>query len=220
MINIKYKIIIFDLDDTLYDSRIFTFQGFWSVSIFLSKITNVDKKIIYYKILSFSKKNNKRAFNMILENLNLPKKYLVKLLSIYRYSNKKLFLYEDAKYLLNFLGYKRSFLITDGNKKMQAIKIKSLKIFKFFKKIFITNQYGIKNNKPSIFCFEKIRKLEKTTFNNLVYIGDNPKKDFLVKKYGITTIRLKRGIYKKIKLENKFEADYSINNLKRLVNFV
>lgn len=220
MINIKYKIIIFDLDDTLYDSRIFTFQGFWSVSIFLSKITNVDKKIIYYKILSFSKKNNKRAFNMILENLNLPKKYLVKLLSIYRYSNKKLFLYEDAKYLLNFLGYKRSFLITDGNKKMQAIKIKSLKISKYFKKIFITNQYGIKNNKPSIFCFEKIRKLEKTTFNNLVYIGDNPKKDFLVKKYGITTIRLKRGIYKKIKLENKFEADYSINNLKRLVNFV
>ena len=220
MINIKYKIIIFDLDDTLYDSRIFTFQGFWSVSIFLSKITNVDKKIIYYKILSFSKKNNKRAFNMILENLNLPKKYLVKLLSIYRYSNKKLFLYEDAKYLLNFLGYKRSFLITDGNKKMQAIKIKSLKISKYFKKIFITNQYGIKNNKPSIFCFEKIRKLEKTTFNNLVYIGDNPKKDFLVKKYGITTIRLKRGIYKKIKLENKFEADYSINNLRRLVNFV
>ena len=220
MINIKYKIIIFDLDDTLYDSRIFTFQGFWSVSIFLSKITNIDKKIIYYKILSFSKKNNKRAFNMILENLNLPKKYLVKLLSIYRYSNKKLFLYEDAKYLLNFLGYKRSFLITDGNKKMQAIKIKSLKISKYFKKIFITNQYGIKNNKPSIFCFEKIRKLEKTTFNNLVYIGDNPKKDFLVKKYGITTIRLKRGIYKKIKLENKFEADYSINNLKRLVNFV
>jgi putative hydrolase of the HAD superfamily len=220
LINIKYKIIIFDLDDTLYDSRIFTFQGFWSVSIFLSKITNVDKKIIYYKILSFSKKNNKRAFNMILENLNLPKKYLVKLLSIYRYSNKKLFLYEDAKYLLNFLGYKRSFLITDGNKKMQAIKIKSLKISKYFKKIFITNQYGIKNNKPSIFCFEKIRKLEKTTFNNLVYIGDNPKKDFLVKKYGITTIRLKRGIYKKIKLENKFEADYSINNLRRLVNFV
>jgi len=220
LINIKYKIIIFDLDDTLYDSRIFTFQGFWSVSIFLSKITNIDKKIIYYKILSFSKKNNKRAFNMILENLNLPKKYLVKLLSIYRYSNKKLFLYEDAKYLLNFLGYKRSFLITDGNKKMQAIKIKSLKISKYFKKIFITNQYGIKNNKPSIFCFEKIRKLEKTTFNNLVYIGDNPKKDFLVKKYGITTIRLKRGIYKKIKLENKFEADYSINNLKRLVNFV
>ena len=156
----------------------------------------------------------------ILENLNLPKKYLVKLLSIYRYSNKKLFLYEDAKYLLNFLGYKRSFLITDGNKKMQAIKIKSLKISKYFKKIFITNQYGIKNNKPSIFCFEKIRKLEKTTFNNLVYIGDNPKKDFLVKKYGITTIRLKRGIYKKIKLENKFEADYSINNLRRLVNFV
>ena len=103
---------------------------------------------------------------------------------------------------------------------MQAIKIKSLKISKYFKKIFITNQYGIKNNKPSIFCFEKIRKLEKTTFNNLVYIGDNPKKDFLVKKYGITTIRLKRGIYKKIKLENKFEADYSINNLKRLVNFV
>ena len=90
MINIKYKIIIFDLDDTLYDSRIFTFQGFWSVSIFLSKITNVDKKIIYYKILSFSKKNNKRAFNMILENLNLPKKYLVKLLSIYNYTNSKM----------------------------------------------------------------------------------------------------------------------------------
>ena len=220
LIKLKNKIIIFDLDDTLYDSRMFASQGFHSVSIFLSKITNIDKEIIYCKIVSFSKINKNKAFNMILEYLNLPKKHLKKLLNIYRYSSKKLSIYDDAKYLLNCLGLKKCFLITDGNKQMQKTKINFLKISKYFKKIFITNQYGIKNNKPSVFCFEKIRKLEKTTFNNLVYIGDNPKKDFLVKKYGITTIRLKRGIYKKLKLSNKFEADHDIINLRKLTNFI
>ena len=218
MINLKNKIVIFDLDDTLYDSKAFTFQGFFKVSVFLSRISKTDKKIIYSKILSFYKMEKAKSFNLVLKFLNLPNKYLKKILNIYRYSNKKLKIYEDALYLLNYLGVKKSFLITDGNKIMQKKKINFLKISKYFKKIFITNQYGIKHNKPSIFCFEKIRNLEKTEFNKLVYIGDNPKKDFLIKKYGIITIRLKRGIYQKLKLSKKFEANYSVVNLKKLVN--
>ena len=182
MINLKNKILIFDLDDTLYDSRSFTFQGFYNVSVYLSKKLKIKHNLIYSKIISLYKLNKHKTFNRLLEYYNLKKKYLIVLIKIYRYSKKKLKLYDDAFFLLNHIEKKRLFLITDGNKLMQKKKIKYLRIKKYFKKIFITNQYGAKYNKPSAYCFKKIKNFTNSRMNQLVYIGDNPKKDFIIKK--------------------------------------
>ena len=56
--------------------------------------------------------------------------------------------------------------------------------------------------------------------SDLVYIGDNPKKDFIIKKNGIITIRLLRGIYKNLKLEKNKEANYNVKNMKMILKYL
>ena len=216
MIKIKGKIIVLDLDDTVYSSKAFTYQGFNAVSIYLSKITKKRKEKISSLIKKIFIKNKYNTFEILLLRLNLKKKYLKKIIYIYRYSKKKLTPYPDALKLLQSKP-KELYLVTDGNKKMQKEKIRILKIKKYIKKIYITNQYGKKFNKPSLYCFNMIKKLENTSFKNIVYIGDNPKKDFYIKKYKILTIRIRRGIYKKLEVSKKFQAKHDIFSFKELM---
>lgn len=220
MINLKNKILVFDLDDTLYDSRKFSYQGFYKVALFLGKKKKISEKIILKKIFQIYRTEKKYTFNKLLKFYGENKKLLPKLIKIYRYSEKKIKIYKDAEHLLQNIDKEKTFLITDGNKLMQEKKIKFLKIKKYFKKILKTNQYGFKYNKPSTYCFKIICKIMNTKMSDLVYIGDNPKKDFIIKKNGIITIRLLRGIYKNIKLEKNKEANYNIKNMKMILKYL
>ena len=77
----------------------------------------------------------------------------------------------------------------------------------FFKRIYYTNEYGIKFNKPSLHCFNKIKKLENCNYSDMIYVGDNPFKDFFnCNKAGIKTVRVMRGMYKEIKLSKFYDA--------------
>ena len=57
--------------------------------------------------------------------------------------------------------------------------------------------------------------------NDLIYIGDDPNKDFLnlnIKK--AITIRINQGRFKNISIEKKYEAKYVFNNLKNAIIFL
>ena len=214
------RIIILDLDDTIYDFKTFYHEAFINVSFFLSSKSNIKQQIILKNMLSLYKINNLNVIDGILKKLKLKKKYKKKCISIYRYSKKKISVYKDAKKFL-ILNTSTKYLVTDGNKKVQKEKINTLKIKKYFKKIYITNQYGLKYNKPSLYCFAKIKEYEKCNFADMCYIGDNPLKDFInLKKVKIKTIRLMRGTYKNLKILKKYDADHKIKNFSELTNFL
>jgi len=211
-------IIIFDLDDTLYLRKSFVTSGIENVVDFIYLKNKKKSKKNLFKILSNIFKNNniKLKLNFFLKELFLSKKYLKDCINIFRYSKKKIFLYKDAKNILKFYK-KKCYLITDGNKLVQQDKIHQLGIKKFFKKIYITNTYGIKYQKPSLFCFKKIKRLEKCSFDQMVYIADNPKKDFVnCNKVGILTVRILRGEFKNLKVTRNFDAKYKIKDLKEI----
>jgi putative hydrolase of the HAD superfamily len=215
------KVLIFDLDDTLYNYSSFVASGFTLVAKYLSPITNISKRKIKRDLFRiYNHKNQSRVFDELINRYNLKRKYIKKCILIYRHSSRNLNLYIDAFAILKKFK-KKCYLITDGSKLVQKNKIKCLKVKKFFKKIFITNSYGKKYNKPSIYCFKKIKNLEKCKYKDLVYIGDNPYKDFVnCKKKGMVTIRILRGYFKNIKLNKKFEADYEIINLSKIKNIL
>ncbi|MNB88558.1 hypothetical protein D3C75_355750 [compost metagenome] len=52
----------------------------------------------------------------------------------------------------------------------------------------------------------------------MVYIGDNPLKDFVgIKPLWVRTIRVRRGMFQDVEAENgKFEAEYEIDSLYEL----
>jgi putative hydrolase of the HAD superfamily len=217
-------VIIFDLDDTLYEEMCYVKSGFNTVASHLSYLFKIKKKTIYNKLLKVLKENGRgKVFNIICSYYKFKKKNLVKdLINIYR-SHKPLIKpkKEAIKILEYYSGYNK-YIITDGNYLVQKKKVKYLKLSNYFKKIFYTNFYGVKYNKPSLFCFNKIKKLEKCDWSDLVYVGDNPYKDFInCNKKRILTVRLMQGQYKSLKVKKIQDAKFKISNLlllKKIIN--
>ncbi len=212
-------IIIFDLDDTLYSRQSFVNEAIKNIVDFVYLINKKKSKKTLFKILSkiYKNSNIQLKLDFFLKEIFLSKKYLKDCINIFRYSKKKLSLYRDAQNILKIYK-KKCYFITDGNKLVQNNKIKKLGIKKFFKKILITNNYGIKYQKPSLFCFKKIKEIEKCSFDQMVYVGDNPKKDFVnCNKVGMLTVRLLRGEFKTLKVARNFDAKYKIKNFKEVI---
>ena len=84
-------------------------------------------------------------------------------------------------------------IITDGYIETQNNKLKVLKAEKYFDSIIITEELGREYWKPHPKPFEMIRHEFDIQFDEMVYVGDNPKKDFYIRKvYPIHTIRILR----------------------------
>ena len=211
-------IIVFDLDEVLYDEKTYVISGFRAVSEFLEKDEAIPKKIIFEYLKRRLKNCRERIFNDLLDNFRIySQKNLEKCISVYRTHTPKIKLYSDAKDCLKRLKNYPLYIVTDGNKMVQKNKIKALNLENHVKKTILTSNYGLRNSKPSTFCFQKICDMEKTSPTNLVYIGDDPHKDFVgLKREGFKTIRLFKGRFKNERLSKEFEADYKIKSLKEI----
>ena len=106
------------------------------------------------------------------------------------------------------------YLVTDGNKVVQGNKVDALNISHLFKRVFVTHRFGVKHAKPSTYCFEKIKQAEQSEWRDMVYVGDNPAKDFVnLNKLGMPTVRVLTGVHKDVIAKPGYEAEYTINHL-------
>tara|TARA_B100000686_G_C16634703_1_gene886639 strand:- start:74 stop:733 length:660 start_codon:yes stop_codon:yes gene_type:complete len=218
------KVLIFDLDDTIYNEIEYVKSGFFIVAKYLAKITTYDKKYIFNKLISIEKKYGRgKVFDIFLKNESCKKKYLIikKCIKIYRNHKPRIKIYNDVRHFLEQNKKKSLYIISDGNVMVQKKKVNSLKIKKYFKKIYLTRNYGIRNEKPSLFCFNKIKKRENCNYRQMVYFGDNPLKDFKkIKKKRILTIRLMRGNHKNVNVSRVFDAEFKIKNFYSLKKII
>lgn len=211
-------ILIFDLDNTLYNRAHFVNNGLDNVASLISSKSKKYNKEKIFNILKKTYNNNliSNTFNFFLRKNSIKNISIKKCIKAYRFGKNNIRLYSCAFNILNHFKSK-CYLITDGNKLVQKYKIKILKIDKYFKKIFITNSYGIKYQKPSLHCFNIIKKIENCKYNEMIYVGDNPNKDFInCNKSGILTIRLMRGEFKSLVRPYPYDAKYKIKNLKEI----
>lgn len=213
-------VVVFDLDDTLYNEITYVESGFDAVAKFISENTEAKQTVILSKMMQNLQLNGRgKVFNDILKEFNLYSKSNVKKsISIYRLHQPNIKLDKEVLELLKEFNIKYPlYLVTDGNKVVQSLKVKALTIEAFFKKVFVTHRYGLKASKPSLFCFERIKSLEKCNWDDMIYIGDNPKKDFVnLNKMRAYTVRIIQGDHKDLKLDSAHEAHYSISNLQEL----
>jgi len=181
-------VIVFDLDDTLYDEVDFVKSGFLEISEYLG-----DKKYFEFMWDEFRKNGSGKVFNKLIDEFNI-KIPLNKLIEIYRFHFPKITLPKESKELLKFA--KISALITDGHYITQQNKYKALNLD--INLPIFTDFYHTK--KPELKPFQMV--MDKYPNEKYIYISDNPKKDFFApKKLGWGTIRYKNpnGIYKDIK---------------------
>jgi putative hydrolase of the HAD superfamily len=211
-------VLIFDLDNTLYDEASFVKSGFLAVSDYLAGITLLNRKKIYFRLLELLELHGRgKTFDMFLdEHSLLTKKNIKKCISVYRSHKPNIKLYPKVRNVLKNFSNHKLYLVTDGNKLVQYSKINALGIKSFFIKTFITGFYGVKANKPSLYCFKKIKQLEGCKWSDMVYVGDDPSKDFVnLNKVGAKTVRTFSGRYAKIKVKNAFEAKFKIENISK-----
>lgn len=211
-------IIVFDLDDTLYQEVNFVQGGFKAVAEFLE----LNFQVPYAESFEFMnerlKKGRNNIFDDLLKEFNLFNKKLVKkCISAYRRHKPAIHLLPEADSVLKMLQEYPIYIVTDGNKLVQKNKLLALGLTNRVKHCFITHNYGLGKAKPSPYCFLKICQKEKVRPEEVVYIGDNPNKDFLnLKPIGFKTVRVLQGHFKGLKKETQYEADYEINSLREL----
>lgn len=212
-------ILVFDLDDTLYDELSFVNSGLNAVASYVSSLSKTKPELVLKKMNEvLHQKGRGHIFDDTLKHFNkYSKKEVRKCLSIYRLHKPEIKLWPEAISCLERFKDYPIYIVTDGNKLVQLNKIKALGLDKIVKKYFITYRYGLKHSKPSPYCFLKIAALEKITPEKIVYIADNVNKDFVgIKPLGFKTIRVKTGQFASLVKSSEFEAETSINSLNEL----
>ena len=148
----------------------------------------------------FNSGNRKNTFNSALDALGIDydDKLICELIEVYRNHVPKITLPDDSRYVLSQLCDKYILaLITDGFLLAQELKVQALGIEKYFKCIVYTDKLGPEQSawKPSSVGFEKIIKTLNTRPENMAYIADNEKKDFIApNKLGFLTIQIIRPL--------------------------
>ncbi|SHG59585.1 HAD family hydrolase [Flavobacterium johnsoniae] len=220
----KSKIIVFDLDDTLYNELDYLISAYKEISGVLSKIMmyQVSKEEIFDEMYSLYKLK-KNTFFEILKKYQIGDIAVEDLLSRYRNHSPQIELDKSVQKLLIELTKKKIKLgiITDGRSIQQRNKIFSLNIEKYFDNILISEEFG--TEKPNVKNFEFFEK--KYPKSEYIYIGDNVRKDFVAgNKLGWTTICLldngKNIHHQNFDFDKDFLPNYCINNLNEILNII
>ena len=216
------SVIVFDLDDTLYEELSYVRGGFRAVAEFIAERTGRVAADECYDWLNEEMEANGRGqvFDAVLERVGARSRAMVGCcLQTYRTHKPELRLHEDAERALERYGHCPLYIVTDGNQRVQESKLRALGLYgeKGIKRCWISRRYGVHNEKPSPYCFLRISKLEKAEPERIVYIGDNPNKDFVgIKPLGFRTVRVLRGAFAAVRKSPEYEADVAISNLDEL----
>ena len=213
------KPLIFDLDDTLYPEITFVEGGFRAVARHLNKSLDLSEHEIYSMMLNILRREGRGSvFDKLLRSQGkYSQKSVQHCVRIYRSHKPNLKLYDAAAVQLARFKKEVLFLVTDGNKIVQASKIESLGLNQIMAKVFITHRFGIASAKPSTHCFQIIKKICGCSWSDMTYVGDNPKKDFVnLKPLGVHTVRVKTGYFADHTAPFNYDADVTVDNLRSL----
>lgn len=209
-------VIIFDLDDTLYDESDYVRGGIEAVADFGRVTYGWDPNTSLQVMMEvLAKQGRGKIFDTWLRlGGRYSKAAVTACVQVYRRHTPKIRLYSEAERLLSNFSDVPVYLVTDGNKLVQHRKVQALGLAERFKGIYITHRYGRRNAKPSTYCFDLIRKREVCDWNDMVHVGDNPEKDFVaLNPLGVTTIRALTGGHRNAKAKPGYDASYRVPNL-------
>lgn len=213
-------VLSIDLDDTLYRERDFVASGFSEVATYLASSAQLDESKVFSELNSNLEKFGRgKVFDVTLKHFNVYSKSEVRrCLSLYRRHHPIISLAPEVEDVLAFVSQELPlYLVTDGNRLVQRRKVQALGIESLFKGIFYTRDYGLAAEKPSLNCFESIIGQEKVSWGELMYVGDNPRKDFVsLKASGAITVGIQDGPYSKEALPKKFQPEYKIQTFGHL----
>jgi len=187
--------IVLDLDDTLYLEQDYVYSGIHAVGEWFANRTGITGFAEAAERLWRSGRRQ-MLFDATLQDLGMPNSQAMidELVETYRNHPPVIELVDDALDLLASGGEYRFALITDGIASTQRQKIEALGLSRFgLDPIIATDELGIGFHKPHRRAFEAVMASHRVAPSAIVYVADNPAKDFLAPKaLGWRTIQIDR----------------------------
>ena len=214
------KVIVFDLDDTLYKEIDYLTSAYHEIADWFRDYYGIyglwgemlryyrEKKDVFQEIIDFYKRPVDKHF----------------LLDMYRAHKPNIQLDDDTRFVLDFLKNNERYeiaIITDGRSLTQRNKAKALGLYQYLgdeMDMLVSEEHG--HEKPDSYAY----KLVEAFFPEYeyVYVGDNPEKDFLApNRMGWNTVCLLddgQNIHKQdFNLPNDYLPKCRIGNMKELI---
>jgi len=228
----KYKLLLFDLDHTLWDFEANSYAAILDIFTELKLNERISDFELFYN--NYEKHNHRlwaeyEAGNLKKEQLRTLRFHLtlkdfgINDSDMANYfgetyitlSPKKTALFAGVKKTLDYLqpNYEMA-IVTNGFPEVQHIKIASCGLDKYFKRLFISEQVGYPKPRPEIF------HAAVTAFNvakkHCLMIGDNWDSDIEgAKKYGIDQV-----FFNPKKNLTQGKSTYEINSIEELTSFL
>ena len=169
--------VIFDLDDTLYSEKDYVRSGYSKIADFLAIPSAAQKLWRYFE-------QRKPAIDLYLSEIG-KNDLKEECLSVYRNQVPDIQLYDGVSEMLARLKQrgKKLGIITDGRVEGQQNKITALGLSSLTDDIIITDALGgAEFRKPNQAAFQIMQERWQIPFQKMIYIGDNPLKDFIAPK--------------------------------------
>lgn len=191
----KYKIIFFDLDDTLIDTiqnsrealrqvyNDFNFSKYYPDYLEFQDIYtkhNIKLWDLYEQnIISKETLKSDRFINPLKEFKSITIKEALEINDIFmNLVSEKNNIIKGATDILEYLYPKYPmFILSNGFEEVQSKKMKNAGIYKYFQKIILSDHIG--KNKPHPSIFEHALKEANATIESSIMIGDNIKTDII-----------------------------------------
>lgn len=175
------RLILFDMDDTLYPERDYVMSGFNAVSEHLAaKYGNEQDRCFSLLKRSFEENGRGRNFDYAIEKLGLDKQILFEVIQVYRSHSPAICLRKDITEFLTDLSCRVNLcLITDGWVEVQQMKVSALGLDRYFRKIIFSQENGLAYAKPHEHFFIKALDYFGVSPEESLMVGDDFNKDII-----------------------------------------
>jgi putative hydrolase of the HAD superfamily len=190
------RVIVLDLDDTLYLERDYVASGFRAVGRWAGTHLGVPDLEAVMRAL-FEEGLRHRIFDEALAAVGIaPSPALItRMVAVYRQHRPSIRLEPDAERLWARAPPRTAFaLITDGPRDSQKRKIRALRLHRRGVQLAIcTDRWGREAWKPNPMAFVHVQAFFGLPANRFAYVADNPVKDFIAPRdLGWRTVRIDR----------------------------
>lgn len=190
------RVVVFDIDDTLYLERDYARSGFRAVGRHVEEVYG-RPGFAEACLRHFESGARGDLFDRALEELGLPRgpNAVGELVDVYRAHAPEIELLPDAREVLSALhGARDLAVISDGPLQSQQRKADALGLSGWASLVVLTDAWGREYWKPNERAFAAVEAHFGVRGADCVYVADNPEKDFLgPRARGWVTIRVRRS---------------------------
>ena len=192
----RARLVVFDLDDTLYLERTYVQSGFREVASKVASAGVSPEKVYAYLWRRFGRGIRRNSFDSLLQRWpEIASSFgVADLVDVYRNHAPNVRPMLGALATLKALGDAGAVLaiISDGLLPVQETKLRALGVRELFHEIVFTDQRGREFWKPHPWSFHYLGQKFAVPPTGSVYVADNPAKDFIAPNLlGWETIRLR-----------------------------